>query len=34
MIVNIRKGEVAAKPPGLVHFAIPAKRWWDDIVFN
>jgi hypothetical protein len=20
--------------PGIVHFAIPAARWWDDIVFN
>jgi alkylmercury lyase-like protein len=19
---------------GIVHFAIPAKRWWDDIVYN
>jgi hypothetical protein len=19
---------------GIVHFAIPARRWWDDIVFN
>ena len=20
--------------PGVVHFAIPARRWWEDIVFN
>ena len=20
--------------PGIVHFAIPAAHWWDDIVFN
>ena len=20
--------------PRVVHFALPAKRWWDDIVFN
>lgn len=20
--------------PGIVHFAIPARRWWEDIVFN
>ena len=34
MTVSVRKGEVQANPPGVVHFAIPAKRWWDDIVFN
>ena len=34
MIVSVHKGKVEAKPPGVVHFAIPAKRWWDDIVFN
>jgi hypothetical protein len=34
MTVNVRKGEVEAYPPGVVHFAIPARRWWDDIVFN
>jgi Alkylmercury lyase len=34
MTVSVRNGEVEAKPPGVVHFAIPAKHWWDDIVFN
>jgi hypothetical protein len=34
MTVSVRKRQVEAQPPGLVHFAIPAKRWWDDIVFN
>jgi hypothetical protein len=34
MTVSVHKGEVEAKPPGVAHFAIPAKRWWDDIVFN
>jgi hypothetical protein len=34
MTVSVHKREVEAKPPGVVHFAIPAKRWWDDIVFN
>jgi DNA-binding transcriptional MocR family regulator len=34
MTVSVRKGEVQANPPGVVHFALPAKRWWDDIVFN
>jgi len=34
MTVSVHKGEVETKPPGVVHFAIPARRWWDDIVFN
>jgi Alkylmercury lyase len=34
MTVNVRNGAAEAKPSGIVHFAIPAKRWWDDIVFN
>jgi hypothetical protein len=34
MSVSVCKGEVETKPPGIVHFAIPAKHWWDDIVFN
>lgn len=34
MTVSVRNGEVEARPPGVVHFAIPARRWWDDIVFN
>ena len=34
MTVSVRKGKVKAQPSGAVHFAIPAKRWWDDIVFN
>jgi hypothetical protein len=34
MTVSVRRGAVETKPPGIVHFAIPAKRWWDDIVFN
>ena len=29
-IVNQRLKPVS----GVVHFAIPAKRWWDDIVYN
>jgi hypothetical protein len=32
--VSVRRGEVETKPPGIVHFAIPASHWWDDIVFN
>jgi len=34
MTVSVHKGEVEAEPRGMVHFAIPAKRWWDDIVLN
>jgi len=34
MSVSVRRGEVACEPPGVVHFALPARQWWDDIVFN
>jgi hypothetical protein len=34
MTVAVRGGEVVCEPPGLVHFALPARQWWDDIVFN
>lgn len=34
MTVTLREGEVVCTPPGIVHFALPAKQWWDDIVFN
>jgi len=34
MTVSVYNGAVDSKPPGVVHFAIPAKHWWDDIVFN
>lgn len=34
MTVTVSHGEVAVHPPGLVHFALPARQWWDDIVFN
>lgn len=29
-VVNGSLGEA----PGIAHFAVPAARWWDDIVFN
>lgn len=32
MSVAVRSGGVS--PDGLVHFAIPAKEWWADIVFT
>ncbi|HYM75070.1 MAG TPA: organomercurial lyase [Candidatus Dormibacteraeota bacterium] len=34
MTVSVDKGEVSSRPPGVIHFALPARRWWDDIVFN
>jgi hypothetical protein len=34
MTVQVRTGKVTSQPPGVVHFALPARRWWDDIVFN
>jgi len=34
MTVSVRRGEAVCEPPGLVHFALPARQWWDDIVFN
>jgi hypothetical protein len=34
MTVSVRRGKAETRPPGIVHFAIPAKHWWDDIVFN
>ena len=34
MSVSVKNGDVECAPPGIVHFAIPAKHWWDDIVFN
>ena len=30
--VTVRDGPATA-PPSLIHFALPAARWWDDIVF-
>jgi len=32
--VSVQKGAAKSDPPGLVHFALPARQWWDDIVFN
>ncbi|HXG93825.1 MAG TPA: organomercurial lyase [Blastocatellia bacterium] len=33
MEATIKDGALA-EASGVVHFAIPAARWWDDIVFN
>ncbi|GAC1618994.1 MAG: hypothetical protein PVS2B2_04300 [Candidatus Acidiferrum sp.] len=32
MVLNLRGGMLTGD--GIVHFAIPARHWWDDIVFN
>jgi hypothetical protein len=32
MVLEVREGVVSGG--GIVHFALPARRWWDDIVFN
>jgi hypothetical protein len=34
MTINVTAGGAVSQPGGLAHFAIPAARWWDDIVFN
>ncbi len=34
MTVSVGHGEVGCEPAGIVHFALPARQWWDDIVFN
>jgi alkylmercury lyase-like protein len=31
--VTVREGHAMA-PPSLIHFALRAARWWDDIVFT
>jgi hypothetical protein len=30
--VAVRGGEASAEDGAVVHFAIPARRWWDDII--
>jgi len=34
MSVLVAGKRASPTPDGPVHFAIPAKHWWDDIVFN
>lgn len=34
LVVRIAEGHVDAPVSSVCHFALPAKRWWDDIVFN
>ena len=33
MTLEIRGGR-PSPAPGIIHFAIPAKRWWENIVFT
>ena len=33
LTLAVRGGALEA-PPSVVHFALPAARWWDDIVFT
>jgi hypothetical protein len=33
MHLEIRSGALL-EAGGIVHFAIPAAHWWDDVVFN
>ena len=34
MIVEVKSAAAKCEPAGTVHFALPARQWWDDIVFN
>ena len=35
LAVEVRGDRVASRPDGaLAHFAVPAARWWEDIVFT
>lgn len=34
MRVEVRSGKAMGRLPGIVHFALRARQWWDDIVFN
>lgn len=34
LTLTVTNGRISGDATGLVHFAIPARHWWDDIVFN
>ncbi len=34
MTVTVTGKKATPQPDGIVHFALPARRWWDDIVFT
>jgi hypothetical protein len=33
MVMTVKDGSLA-DAPGVAHFAVPAQRWWDNIVFT
>ena len=33
MTLTVRQGQLV-DPPGVAHFSVPAKHWWDDIIFT
>jgi hypothetical protein len=33
MTLSVRSGKIFGGP-GLAHFAVPARSWWDDVVFT
>jgi hypothetical protein len=33
MVLRVEEGRLLG-PKGIVHIAVPAKRWYDDIVFT
>lgn len=33
MVLSVEDGNVSG-PPSVLHFAVPAARWWEDIVFT
>jgi hypothetical protein len=34
LVLEVRDGELVAGADLLVHFVVPARRWWDDITFT
>jgi Alkylmercury lyase len=34
MAITVLDKQPRAQPAGVAHFALPARRWWDDIVYN
>ena len=34
MLVEVKDRKPFSQPEGIIHFALPAGHWWDDIVFN
>lgn len=34
LVIDVRDGEASGPEGAVVHFAVPARQWWDDIGFN